>query len=360
MATLFESALTNLVDEGQAVSSKALSMLSSPSRGESTAFAQAWPSISLERRRTIISKMVELGEERFDLDYSALYRTCLNDPDAQVRSSAIEGLWEDEGWDLASTLIRLLLSDPDQMVRASAATSLGRFVYMAECDEIEAARAFKLRSALEQVIDNPQESSEVVRRAIEAIAFINDEHVKHIIESAYAVRDEAMKTSAVFAMGRNADPYWADIVLAELGSASAAIRYEAARASGEIQLDRAVPILINLTQDSDSEVQQMAIWALGQVGGKQAESALKALTQNKNEAVSDAAVEALDMLEFDAHPMDMLVHNIGNDIDMSEVDLTSAYDDEVEGSRDELEDADESDDEDTTINDLDDEPLDID
>ena len=322
MASVFDTALHSLSDESQLITGRLLSMLSGPSRNEIQSFAALWPTLTLERRRQTIAKMVEQCEERFDVDYGALFRTCLVDPDAEVRRSAIDGLWEDEGVDLVNILIRMMQTDPDTLVRATAASSLASFVYLAECDELEPTRAARVRPALEQTISNPEEDPEVVRRAVEAISFINDDRVRDIIERTYTQRDEQMRGSALFAMGRNADPYWADIVIDELGSASAVMRFEAARASGELQLKRAVPLLIGLVQDTDPEVQNMAVWALGQVGGKEAEATLQQLSTSKNEALNDAALEALGELEFATGIMDMMVHDTQADLeDLTEVDL---------------------------------------
>ena len=322
MASVFDTALHNLADESQALTARLLSLLSGPSRNETQAFAALWPTLTLERRRQAIAKMVEQCEERFDVDYGALFRICLDDSDAEVRRSAIDGLWEDEGLDLVNTLIRMMHTDPNTLVRAAAASSLANFVYLAECDELEPTRAARVRPALEQMIDNPKEDPEVVRRAVEAISFINDDRVRDIIERTYAQRDERMKVSALFAMGRNADPYWTDIVIEELGNASAIMRFEAARASGELQLKRAVPLLIGLVKDADAEVQTMAVWALGQVGGKAAETTLQQLSTSKNEALNDAALEALGELEFASGVMDMMVHDAETDVeDLTEVNL---------------------------------------
>lgn len=322
MASVFDTALHNLSDESQPLTGRLLSMFSGPSRNESQSFAVLWPTLPLERRRQVIAKMVEQCEERFDVDYGALFRACLDDSDAEVRRSAIDGLWEDEGVDLVNILIRMMQADPDTMVRAAAASSLASFVYLAECDELEPTRAARVRPALEQTINNPEEDPEVVRRAVEAISFINDDRVRDIIERTYAQRDERMRVSALFAMGRNADPIWSDIVIEELGNASAVIRFEAARASGELQLKRAVPLLIRLVQDTDTEVQNMAVWALGQVGGKEAEATLQQLSTSKNEALNDAALEALGELEFTSGVMDMMVHDAETDLeDLTEVDL---------------------------------------
>ncbi|MHB1355831.1 MAG: HEAT repeat domain-containing protein, partial [Anaerolineae bacterium] len=307
---------------------------------ESQSFAKLWPTIAVERRREAVAKLVEQSEDRFDVDFSSLFRTCLGDSDAEVRRSAIEGLWEDEGVDLLDIFIRLLRTDPDTLVRATAASSLGSFVYMAECEELDPTRAARVRPALEQTINNPEEDPEVVRRAVEAISFINDEQVRSIIERIYAQREERMRVSALFAMGRNADPYWGDIVIEELSNASAAIRFEASRASGELQLKRAVPQLIELITDTDDEVQAMAIWALGQVGGKEAEAILQKLSKSKNEALSEVALDALSELEFITGAMEMLVHDAETDqndlteVNLDEDDLDEDDDDTSDGTWD--------------------------
>jgi len=66
--------------------------------------------------------------------------------------------------------------------------------------------------------------------------------VREIIEAAYYHEDQRMRTSAVFAMGRSADPYWSDLVINELQSSRPEMRYEAAMASGELELAAATPL----------------------------------------------------------------------------------------------------------------------
>ena len=80
--------------------------------------------------------MVEQAETHVDLNFHAALRTLLADADAQVRRLAIEGLWEDEKPSLIPPLTRLLSMDAAAEVRAAAATSLGRYVYLGEIDEI--------------------------------------------------------------------------------------------------------------------------------------------------------------------------------------------------------------------------------
>ncbi len=327
MDSEFEISLSRLQDESQSLSYELLALFSGPSRAERDAFIHCWHGLSVERRREAIARMVELAEESFEIDFVALFRACLEDDDAIVRRQAIEGLWEDESISLVEPLLKLISGDSDVAVRAAAAMSLGRFVFLAECDELDPQRTARVRQALERAIQDPQEDPEVVRRAIESIAYINDEWVRDVIDRAYEQGDSRMRESAVFAMGRNADPIWADTVLEELGNDSTAMRYEAARACGELQIKQAIGPLIRLAQDPDREVQGMAVWSLGQIGGERARIALERWAESNDEALSAAASEALDELEFATRPMDLFVHE-GDETGFTEFELTDGEDED--------------------------------
>jgi len=344
--------LNKLVNLSEPLQSKSLAMLSGPSREDAKAFALAWAVLPDERREEAMQCLVDLAEGRFDIDFNALFRVSLADPSALVRRLAIEGLWEDEAWDLAVLLMRVLLTDESINVRAAAATSLGRYVYLGECDDLAPTRAQQIRTVLDQVVADPEEAPEVVRRAVESLAFINDESTVQMIRTLYKLSDESMRVSALFSMGRNADDCWVNIVCDELNNAAPAIRYEASRACGEMQLSRAVPRLAELADDADAEVSQMAIWALGQVGNKQAETALRALLEHDNEAISTAAAEALDSLESGI-PFDMMIHVPSKDSDL--VEVTSDDDDDLD-EFDEFDDAEDIDDAES----WDDDPLELD
>jgi HEAT repeat protein len=329
MISDFELALRELADRTKSLSNRLLANLSSPTRAESDAFAAYMRQTDAERRREILARMVQMSEANFSLDYVILFRACLNDPDAIVRRHAIEGLWEDETLSLVEPLIRLLASDPDVDVRAAAAASLGRFVFLGECEELDERRTARIRNALESAIDNAAEDPQVVRRAVEAIAYINDNRVRRIIDRAYASEDNSMRESAVFAMGRSADLFWADTVLSELSADSAAMRYEAARACGELQLKSAVGPLIKLGADPDREVQSMAAWALGQIGGKRARAALESWAASDDEALSQVANEAIQELEFSNQPLDLLVYN-PDDSEVAQIELDEEDEEEDE------------------------------
>jgi HEAT repeat protein len=99
-------------------------------------------------------------------------------------------------------------------------------------------------------------------------------------------------------MGQSADTRWDQEVRQELFSTNPEMRYEAARACGELQLPEAVDMLEELTEDTDAEVQQAAIWALGQVGGERAREILEHYSRVGDEAVRSAAEAALEEFEF--------------------------------------------------------------
>jgi len=301
----FEEALALVCDESQALARSVVAFLSGASRAEVSRFADCWQQMSDVRRRELISLMAEMAESDFELDFNDIFWWSLRAEDPVVRERAIEGLWEDERPALIEPLLRMMKEDPAEAVRAKAAMSLGRFALQAELGELSEEKARRVREGLLEVIEKRTESDEVRRRAIESVAYMSEAPLEEIISEAYASPNEQMRQSAVFAMGRTADTRWAAEVRAELRSPSPAMRYEAARAAGEISLRSAVGQLIRMLKDPDSEVRQMAAWALGQVGGVHARRALEACQSSDDEAMRDAAEEALAELDFGTGDLDM-------------------------------------------------------
>ncbi len=273
-------------------------ILSGISEREMEALRRAWPQLPVERRRTILRVLVEITEASFEADFNTIFRFCLSDEDEEVRAQAIEGLWEDESVSILRSLIGLLQGDPSFLVRARAAAGLGRFVLLAELDELDSELGAEVQEALLDTINNPQEVLEVRRRAVEAISFSGVEGVRRIIETAYQDESQKMRVSAVFAMGRSIDPHWGKTLLRELRNPDPEMRYEAARACGELELKEAVPTLARLINDADREVQGAAIWALGRIGGQRARRVLQACCESDDEILSEVAEEALSELEF--------------------------------------------------------------
>ena len=81
------------------------------------------------------------------------------------------------------------------------------------------------------------------------------------------------------------------------------MRYEAATACGSLGDEGAVPHLVPLLRDDDTEVQEAAIQALGQIGETEAKRALQDCLASPEERVRDAALAALAEADFGGDPL---------------------------------------------------------
>ncbi len=323
----FRKVLHQLKDISNPISPLLLYHFSDLSREEVAALERVWLEVPEERRLALVQDLSELADANVDLNPEAVWRLGLEDPVAQVRATCIEALWENESQELMGVFFNLLTSDPAPLVRAAAASALGNYVYLAELEELDARHGRRLEDAL-LLVATGNDELDVRRRAIEALGFSSRREVPAIIEAAYASPEEKLKVSALFAMSRSSDSRWRAPVLAELTSVSPALRLEAARAAGEIELAAAVPNLIEATRDSDVEVRYAAIWSLGQIANEQARGALLGLLARRSGLDEDEVEhvqDALDNLEFVAEM---------NEFVLLEADPEAAFD-ELEYDEDE-------------------------
>jgi len=298
MAISLDVLLDELRERAEMPSSASLYHLSNLESEGQACVREVWPRLPVELRRRLMTRLVELAEADFEVDFGAVFRLGLQDEDAEVRTAAVEGLWEDQDVRLVPLLATVLRKDEAVTVRAAAATSLGRFVLMGELNKIRPEPHVTSYQALLAACQAADEHWEVQRRALESLAYIGNDTVAELIRQAYAAPEEKVRISAIFAMGRSADPRWTRHVCQELVSPNPELRYEAARACGELELDEAVPELAELADDVDLEVQEAALWALGQIGGDKAREVLEHCCLAENEATRAAAEAALDELEF--------------------------------------------------------------
>jgi len=275
-----------------------LYLLSSLEAKDTARVREMWPCLPVELRKQMVTRLAELAEADFEMDFGQIFRLGLEDEDADVRTAAIEGLWEDEDVCLVPPLVACLREDQAATVRAAAATSLGHFILLGELEKIRPGPRDLAYEALLATCQATDELVQVQRRALESLAYASNETVAELIREAYAAHEENVRVSAVFAMGRSADARWAGLVQQELFSPNPELRYEAARACGELQLREAVPEMEELADDADTEVQEAALWALGQIGGDEAREILEHYCLAEDEATRTAAEAALDQLEF--------------------------------------------------------------
>lgn len=262
-------------------------------------FRAVWKALNPVERQELARALVELAEDHVEYDFRPIFRWLLSDEDAEVRATAIEGLWEDESPALIGPLLHLLRHDPDYRVRSAAATSLGRFVLLAELEKVPAREVMPVIEALIERARDEREDVDVRRRAVESLGYVDEPHVRDIIEAAYYDSDLRLQASALFAMGRSANPMWAPYILAELESPDPELRYEAALAAGELELAEAVRPLITLLEDDELDIRLAAVEALGHIGGPEARRVLlKLAEESDNDVLAEAADEALDELRF--------------------------------------------------------------
>lgn len=297
-----EKLISDLANSNKPLSSSGLTELSNLSSEDMEFICRIWESIESKRRQQIIYRLVELAENNFELNFDSIFRNCLKDQDAEVRSKAIVGLRESEEASLINPLIDVLRYDSSEKVQVAATIVLGKFAMLAEHKKIRSCHISRLGEALLSVIGDRSKPVDVRRRALEAAAPLSVPQVRKIIMEAYQSRNSKIRAGAVYAMGKSCNHFWLPILLEELANANTEIRYEAARACGELGEEEAVPCLIELLRDPDTDVQLAAIQALGKIGSGEAKEYLEECLNNPNELVQEAAEQSLEYLKIVADP----------------------------------------------------------
>jgi len=299
---MIDQTLEKLADMALTPTHKLLRGLSGLSRTDLAALQRAWPTIDVRRRRQIARALVEMAEDDSEMVFEEVFRIVMSDTDEEARSTAVAGLWESTDERLVDSLITMLQQDPSSMARSAAAEVLGHFCIMAADNRLHGGRDKRLLAALLDVFSargDPVNTTDVRCNALESMAvFGDDERVNAAIRQGYEDPDPAMRAGAISAMGFTFDQTWEPIILRELGSKEPEIRFEAARAAGDLWLENAVPKLVALTQDPDSEVRLMAVGALGEIGGDQAKVTLTQLLESNDAELRDAAEEGLEDLRL--------------------------------------------------------------
>ena len=264
---------------------------------------QSWARTITERRRQVIAQLVKLSQSNFRANFSEIFSFCLQDSDAQVRAEAIAGLADEEDYRHIAPLTRLLASDSSAVVKKAAVLALGKFALLGEMGKLSPASTNEVYQALLTVLDDTSSGVELQCLALEAIAPLNLPRVPDLIKAAYRSKGAERKLCALRAMGRNCNEFWLSLLVRELDSDNAEMRYEAAHALSELGAEEALPYLVKLATDKDSRVQEAAIHGLGENGSEEARQALTKLTKSPQQQVRQAARTALKELDFDDEPL---------------------------------------------------------
>ncbi|MGB7342271.1 MAG: HEAT repeat domain-containing protein [Phototrophicaceae bacterium] len=291
----FEDSLEELKNDSESLPSPALIVgLSELSSEQLAQLGPIWEGLSRDYRRILMQMLVDAAASNFMLNFQPIGYATLTSEEADVRQAAIELLAEDETTGLFRTLIDMVQNDPEDFVRAEAARSLGRFILGGEMGDFNDNIVETAQNTLLRIIANEKEDIQVRRFAVEAIANCTRDEVPKVIAEAYRNPDSTMRLSAIIAMGRSYDERWEDKVLDELTNTDDDMRIAAIQSAGELQLSTAVGQIIKNITDGEREEQEVAIVALGEIGGKEALRILQSLQDGAEETDDSDLLEIID------------------------------------------------------------------
>jgi HEAT repeat protein len=294
----FQEILETLLDADKTLDPAYLFRLSDLEGENAQQIRVAWPQIPDWRRQALLEDIEQLADDNSLLSFEQICRIAIDDEDPQVRFLAVRPMFIYEPVDLITKILSMLEVDPDENVRAVCASTLGRFVYLGEIEDIPPTTKDEVVECLLRVTQS-EDKREVRRRALEALGFANHKDVPELIDQAFASEHDDWLVSALFAMGRTYDSRWSPKVVQMLHHQSPAIRFEAARAAGELEIQDAVQNLLELLDDTDEDVRLAANWSLSQVGGEGVMEALEnQLKAARSQEEARVAQEALDNLLF--------------------------------------------------------------
>ena len=283
----------NISTESNSLRYGDLAKLSGLTDSEVSSMGRQWASVPVERRRMVIERLVTMAENNIDLDFTSVFKHSLGDEDPIVRSLGVNGLWESNDRKLVTPLIALLREDSHKDVRASAAVALGKFGALAQGGKLLSRDGERIKEMLLSLLEETDEDPDVWRRVLEAAAVFNTSRVRELIGNAYTSEELRLRISAIFAMGKTADPAWLPTLINGVGDDDSAIRYESAIALGELAEEEAVPHLVRLIKDYDTQVQLASIKSMGAIGGQLATRTLQKCLRSNDDSIQEAAEVAL-------------------------------------------------------------------
>jgi HEAT repeat protein len=157
------------------------------------------------------------------------------------------------------------------------------------------------------------------KRCIEALGYSSRPELTGLIEAAFQRADPTWVASALRAMGRSHDESWNEDVVSMLLHDDPRIRFAAVEAAGELAIEAAGPILLQLLEEEeeDDDVVAGAIWSISQIGGDDARIYLLNLIENtEDEGAVEFLEDALENLDFTE--------------ELNKFDLLSLDDDEID------------------------------
>jgi HEAT repeat protein len=346
----FDKVVEALLDLNQPFPPRLLRNFSDLSHKDQRTLSQLWLDIEHRRKLSLFEDLEAIAETDTLVNFDEFAKFGITDPDPAVRVMSIRLLWECEEAGLIPVFTELMQSDPAEDVRAAAASALGKFVYLGELDSIPDNLKISLVQNLLDVVKG--EDLPLVRRnALESLGYSSNTKVPGLINTALDSGDSQWMISALFAIGRSADEQWAETVLKYLDRSENEIKFEAVRAAGELELDEARDMLLELlveTED-DLELRYAVIWSLSQIGGegiKESFDELLKKSEDEEEIVwleralenldTGGDIEKMEFLNFEGEPEPLDDDEEDeSDLDDKDLDLEDLEEEEDEKDEDE-------------------------
>jgi HEAT repeat protein len=293
----FLTIIAALLDESKPFPAHFLHRFSDLEPVDLNSLTSVWSQVPLNRKHTLLEDLEDLAEADTLTSFDSLAYSLLSDPDPQIRSIAIRLLWECEDVKLIPVYINLINTDDAVEVQAAAANALGQFVYLGELDKIPVNLHHQIETQLLEMVSS-EKPVLTRRRALESLGYSSQAEVIPLIENAYHQKNRDWIVSALFAMGRSCDDRWKINVLSQLRSPMEDIRSEAIHAAGELEIESARPILLDLLEDEeDYDIRRELISSLSKVGGEGVRPRLEQLLEvESDDEMADFIEEALDTL----------------------------------------------------------------
>jgi len=298
-----ESILKSIEDEETTIASLEVGLLSDLEPSSAAIISDSLSSLSLEREKQLLDHLINVSEDRFDVNFDELFARKLQSERPEIRELSIKGLWECNERSLISTLLDLLKKDDADDVRIAAAIGLRKFSVLAQEGKLLDRDSSNIYQSLIAILDDDSYEMEnefpieIRRRAIEALSPYDDPKVHEIILDNYHSLDERLRASAIFSMGENGDSDWIPYILDEMDNSNPEIRFEAAGAAGRIGDESLIPDLARMGNDDSFEVVSQVITALNLIGGSNSIKVLTRFLQHENNNVRSVAQDALENME---------------------------------------------------------------
>lgn len=256
---------------------------------------KVWVQMDATQRQLLLQMMIDASYSNLELDFEPVGIMVLHDDaDTSVRRTAVELLFESESLTALGILHQILLHDQDLSTQVNASRALGNFVLLAELGKITDRYVQPVREHLLALLNDQQTDTLLRAAALESIANCSHSDVSTHINQAYGTGEYELHRSAVVAMGRTCDERWSDYVLDELSSNDVDIQAIAARAAGELQIEEAIPVFTRIYEDADVETKSAIIWALGEIGGREATRMLENALEEAESEGDDILLEVIE------------------------------------------------------------------